>query len=89
MDALVLRGGGIGAVGGEGSFHTRKGRGRLDYRFKNAVTAMLPAMPRHGHRSFVNLLLNGVIHLWMKTLNVRGYAPKSCSVVPKYLGSDG
>jgi hypothetical protein len=56
---------------------------------KNAVTAMLPTTPRHDHQSLVNLLLNGVIHLQMKTLNIWEYAPKSCSVVPKYLGSDG
>ena len=57
-----------GAVGGEGSFHTREGRGRLDHRINNAVTAMLPATPRDDHRSLVNLDRRGVIHLWMETL---------------------
>jgi hypothetical protein len=32
-------------VGGEASFHTHEGRGRLDHRIKNAVIAMLSATP--------------------------------------------
>jgi hypothetical protein len=59
-----------GAVGGEGSFHTHEGRGRLDHRIKNVVMAMLPATPRDDHRSLVNLDRRGVIHLWMETLKV-------------------
>jgi hypothetical protein len=57
-----------GAVGSEGSFHMREGHGRLHHRIKNALIAMLPAMPRDAHQSLINLDHRGVIHLWMETL---------------------
>ena len=58
-----------GAAGREGSLETREGRGRPSHLLKNALTAMLPSVPRKDQRIVVGLHTNGVIHLRVQSLD--------------------
>ena len=58
-----------GGVGRKGSSETREARGRTDHLLKNAITTMLPSVPRQDNRVLVDLLSHGVvIHLRVQPL---------------------
>ena len=76
-----------GVIGGEGSLDSCEGHGRLDHPIKNVETAMWLAVARHDQGSLIDLMVHGLIHLRMQTLELLAIGVELLLGVTEVLGS--